>query len=54
MGRKRDTARRRDNADQRRGGTGMRKGGDNVSWTDVNFTGSKNKENLYGRFNWYK
>jgi hypothetical protein len=28
--------------------------GDNVSWTDVNLTMPKNKENLRSRFNWYK
>jgi hypothetical protein len=31
-----------------------RKGGDDANWVDVNLTGSKNKENLCGRFNCYK
>jgi hypothetical protein len=31
-----------------------RKGGDDVSWADVNLTGLKNKENTRGRFSWYK
>jgi hypothetical protein len=31
-----------------------RKGGDNASWIDVNFTGPKNKENSCDRFSWYK
>jgi hypothetical protein len=30
------------------------KGGDDVSWTDANLTGSKNEENTHGRFNCYK
>jgi hypothetical protein len=33
---------------------GMGKGGDDTSWTDVNLTGPKNKENPRGRFRWYK
>jgi hypothetical protein len=33
---------------------GTRKGGDNASWDDVNLTWPKNKENICGRFSWYK
>jgi hypothetical protein len=29
-------------------------GGDDTSWVDVNLTGPKNKENLYGQFGCYK
>jgi hypothetical protein len=28
-----------------------RNGRDNVNWADANFTGPKNEENSYGRFN---
>jgi hypothetical protein len=41
MGRKRDTARWCDDVGRMRDGNGRRKGGDDVSWVDVNFTGSK-------------
>jgi hypothetical protein len=30
------------------------KRGDDVSWADTNLIGPKNKENLCGRFSWYK
>jgi hypothetical protein len=30
------------------------KGGDDANLVDMNFTESKNKENLHGRFNCYK
>jgi hypothetical protein len=30
------------------------KGGDDISWADVNLTGPKNKENSRGEFNCYK
>jgi hypothetical protein len=30
-----------------------KKGGDNVSWADVNLTGSKNKKNSRNRFSCY-
>jgi hypothetical protein len=30
------------------------KGGDNASWANANLTGSKNEENLRGRFSCYK
>jgi hypothetical protein len=33
---------------------GRRKGGDDVSWADVNLAGPKNKENSYDQFSWYK
>jgi hypothetical protein len=33
---------------------GRGKGGDEVSWTDANLTGSKNKENSHGQFSCYK
>jgi hypothetical protein len=33
---------------------GRGKGGDDVSWADVNLTGQKNKENTHGRFSCYK
>jgi hypothetical protein len=32
---------------------GREKGGDNVSWADMNLTGSKNKKNPHGRFSYY-
>jgi hypothetical protein len=38
---------RHDDGGRRRGGTGRGKGGDEASWVDVNFTGSKNKEKIY-------
>jgi hypothetical protein len=31
-----------------------RKGGDDVSWAYANLTETKNKENPYERFSWYK
>jgi hypothetical protein len=33
---------------------GKGKGGDDVSWTDMNFSGSKNKENSHSQFSCYK
>jgi hypothetical protein len=33
---------------------GRRKGGDDVSWADADLIGLKNKQNLCGRFSWYK
>jgi hypothetical protein len=33
---------------------GRGKGGDDANWADVNLTMPKNKENLPGRFSWYK
>jgi hypothetical protein len=33
---------------------GRGKGGDGTSWANTNFTGLKNKENPYDRFNCYK
>jgi hypothetical protein len=33
---------------------GRDKGGDDVSWADVNLIRLKNKENPHSRFNWYK
>jgi hypothetical protein len=39
----------RNDVGRRRGGTGRGKGGENVSWADVNLTGPKNKENSYGQ-----
>jgi hypothetical protein len=30
------------------------KGGDDISWADVNLTGPKNKENSRGEFSCYK
>jgi hypothetical protein len=44
MRRKRDTERRHDDVGQRRGGTEEGKGGDDVSWADVNLTGPKMKK----------
>jgi hypothetical protein len=34
--------------------SGRGKGGDDVSWVDVNLTGPKNQENPRRRFNCYK
>jgi hypothetical protein len=34
--------------------SGWGKGGDDVSWVDVNLTALKNKENPHNRFSWYK
>jgi hypothetical protein len=33
---------------------GKRKRGDDVSWSDANLTGAKNKENSSDRFSYYK
>jgi hypothetical protein len=44
MGRKHNTAAEGEAAH------GKGKGGDDVSWANVIFTGPKNKENLHGRF----
>jgi hypothetical protein len=54
MGRKCDTTRRRGDVGHSRGDTGEGKGGDDVSWVDVNLTGTKNEENLRSRFSCYK
>jgi hypothetical protein len=54
MERKCDTARRCGDVGWRKGGTEREKGGDDVSWTDTNFTGLKNKELLHGQFSCYK
>jgi hypothetical protein len=54
MGRKRDIVRRYDDVDWRRGGTGMRKGGDDANWTDMDLTGLKIEENPRDRFRCYK
>jgi hypothetical protein len=43
--RKRDTARCVTTSIEGETTPGMGKGGDDASWTDVNFTGPKNKEN---------
>jgi hypothetical protein len=44
--RKRDTARRCDDVGRRRGSIGEgKKGEDDISWVDMNLTGSKNEEN---------
>jgi hypothetical protein len=34
--------------------SGMEKGGYDVSWTDVNLTGSKNEENPRGQLSYFK
>jgi hypothetical protein len=44
MGRKCDTTRWRGDVGHSRGGTGEGKGGDDVSWVDVNLTGIKMKK----------
>jgi hypothetical protein len=31
-----------------------RNGGDDTNWADTNFTEPKNKENICGRFSWFK
>jgi hypothetical protein len=54
MSSKRDTAWQRDNVDWRRGSIREGKEVVNVSWADVNLTGSRNEENQRDRFNWYK
>jgi hypothetical protein len=33
---------------------GREKGGDDVSWADMNLSKSKNKKNSYDRFNYFK
>jgi hypothetical protein len=33
---------------------GRGKGGDDAGWAEANLTGPKNKENLRGRFSYYK
>jgi hypothetical protein len=54
MGMKCDTARWHDDICRRRDGTGRRKGGGNASWSDMNLTAPKNKENSHGQFSYYK
>jgi hypothetical protein len=34
--------------------SGTKKEGDDVTWTDANFTGLKNEKNLCRRFSYYK
>jgi hypothetical protein len=43
IGRKRDTVRRRDDIDRRKGGTGEGKGRSDTSWADANCTRPKNE-----------
>jgi hypothetical protein len=48
MEKKCDMAWRCGDVDRRRDGLGREKGGDDISWVDVNLTVPKNKENTCG------